>query len=320
MILIISSEKDITTHIVIQWLKKYNADFLFIKTEDLSSLNSFSIDNTSEKLTINNVDFSTINVVWHRRGRLKFLDSSSLNNSNLFLYLKREEDSVIKSLENFQRSTSKAYIGSYIKEVENFKLDHLSLAKKCGFRIPKTLVTTSKKELLHFKLENNKIITKDLRYPVNVQITKDTYLSSKGTLLIDDSDIELLDDKFMPIFVQEYIEKLFEIRVFFYDSTLFSMAIFSQEDEKTIIDYRNYNDEKPNRCIPFKLPDLIKDKILKFSNESNINTGSIDLIFSSEEEFIFLEINPMGQLDWLSKNCNYYIEKEIATSLILKNA
>ena len=54
-----------------------------------------------------------------------------------------------------------------------------------------------------------------------------------------------------PIFVQEYIEKQFEIRVFFFNEMLFSMAIFSQNDMKTKVDFRNYNSERPNRCIPF---------------------------------------------------------------------
>ena len=46
-----------------------------------------------------------------------------------------------------------------------------------------------------------------------------------------------------------------------------------------------------------------------------INTGSIDLIYSLSNEYVFLEVNPQGQFDWLSKNCNYYIEKDIAELL-----
>jgi hypothetical protein len=49
-----------------------------------------------------------------------------------------------------------------------------------------------------------------------------------------------------------------------------------------------------------------------------MNTGSIDLILTPNGEYFFLEINPMGQYDWLSKNCNYYIEKDIAEMLINK--
>lgn len=60
-------------------------------------------------------------------------------------------------------------------------------------------------------------------------------------------------------------------------------------------------------------------KIKKFVYDNEYTTGSIDLIYSVDNQFIFLEINPMGQFDWLSGNCNYHIEKKIAEILIKKN-
>ena len=45
------------------------------------------------------------------------------------------------------------------------------------------------------------------------------------------------------------------------------MAIFSQLDEKTKYDFRNYNHGKPNRNIPYKLPEDIKEKVLKYTKE-----------------------------------------------------
>jgi hypothetical protein len=43
--------------------------------------------------------------------------------------------------------------------------------------------------------------------------------------------------------------------------------------------------------------------------------GSIDLIFN-ENGFYFLENNPQGQYEWLSENCNYYVDRYIAEQLI----
>lgn len=95
----------------------------------------------------------------------------------------------------------------------------------------------------------------------------------------------------------------------------YSMAIFSQNDEKTSLDYRNYNMEKPNRNIPFQLPLNIEKNLKLLMKEKNLNTGSLDLIYSRDGEFILLEINPVGQFSWLSENCNYNIEKKIAELL-----
>jgi hypothetical protein len=54
------------------------------------------------------------------------------------------------------------------------------------------------------------------------------------------------------------------------------MAIFSQNDKKTKIDFRNYNAIKPNRTVPFKLPIRIEEKIVKFMKLVDMNWGSID--------------------------------------------
>ena len=310
MILLISSEYDTTTNIVVRWLVKLNANFKRLNYENQSKLNYFLINDSTEVLKIDATDFSKIKVVWHRRGRLRHIPLALNKTGSVYDYLKKEEDSLIKSIENYLKGCVN-YIGSFQKETENFKLTHLLNAKKIGLKIPNSLVTNSKKELVKFKNHYNSIISKDLRYPVNIK-TESVFISSVGTFKVTNIMFEKLSDIFAPIFVQEYIEKQFEIRVFFFEEQLYAMAIFSRNDEKTRVDFRNYNDEKPNRCVPFDLPQNLKQKLLKFVELSDLNTGSIDLIFSKKNEFIFLEVNPMGQFDWLSKNCNYYIEKEIA--------
>jgi len=114
----------------------------------------------------------------------------------------------------------------------------------------------------------------------------------------------------------EYIEKRIEIRVFYLDGKCFSMAILSQCDETTSVDYRNYNVLNPNRNVPIILPKHIEISIDKLMRNLNLQTGSIDFILSSNEEFVFLEVNPIGQFLNVSHICNYCIEKEIAKYLI----
>jgi D-alanine-D-alanine ligase-like ATP-grasp enzyme len=93
------------------------------------------------------------------------------------------------------------------------------------------------------------------------------------------------------------------------------MAIFSQNDPKTQIDFRNYNNENPNRNIPFKLPKKIEKKLKKIIKIKQLDSCSIDLIVTPENEFVFLEINPQGQFEWISYYCNYHIEKKIANHI-----
>jgi glutathione synthase/RimK-type ligase-like ATP-grasp enzyme len=191
----------------------------------------------------------------------------------------------------------------------------LLIAKKNGLDIPETLITTDKKSLMHFFNLYPSIITKDLRYPLSVEYG-DYKLLSDGTFRVTLDMINNLNDTFSPTLVQNEINKEYEIRIFFFMKKLFTMAIFSQSDTQTEVDYRNYNSEKPNRNVPVVLPKEIEIKILKFVTELKLKTGSIDLIYSKCGKYYFLEINPMGQFDWVSKNCNYNIEKKIAQHLV----
>ena len=97
------------------------------------------------------------------------------------------------------------------------------------------------------------------------------------------------------------------------------MAIFSQKDKQTEVDFRNYNWDVPNRTVPYKLPDEVKNKIVLFMKEFDIETGSIDMIKSKKGDYVFLEVNPIGQFGMTSYPCNYYLEKKISEQLIEKD-
>lgn len=43
-----------------------------------------------------------------------------------------------------------------------------------------------------------------------------------------------------------------------------------------------------------------------------MNSGVIDMIVTSLNEYIFLEVNPVGHFGLISYHCNYGIEKKIA--------
>jgi D-alanine-D-alanine ligase-like ATP-grasp enzyme len=96
------------------------------------------------------------------------------------------------------------------------------------------------------------------------------------------------------------------------------MAMFTQNDNKTLIDFRDYNFDNPARRVPYKLPFNIEQKLTKFMNLMRINCGSFDLIKTKEGKYVFLEVNPVGQFGMTSFPCNYNLEKEIAVHLIKK--
>lgn len=302
---IATESNDCSTNKVIDWLVVLKNHFIR-KNVDLD-FNDFNIliDNEINQTSIKDY------VIWNRRGYLPIIPFE-LKRTLWIDYLKKEQ---LPVLELFELLNSKNYIGSYFKELSNNKIINLNFAKQVGFVVPETIITNNKKDLLYFLKENKKYITKSLVHPPSLE-TEDSYYSGSGTTFFD---IDLVYDFFAPSLVQEYIEKEIEIRVFFIENRYYTMAIFSQNDEQTKTDFRNYNKARPNRNVPFILPNEIIKKIKLFVKKIKCNTGSIDLILTPDGEYVFLEINPMGQYDWVSVNCNYYIDKHIAEILIKKS-
>lgn len=310
MVYILSEENDLSTDLVLEWLKNNSTKFIRINDNKFSTI-SIGIEKISP--------FNQDDVIWHRRGRFNLIPDEmyyNLNTKNhLIEYLEKEENVAIEYLEDYLKINLKnKYIGSYFDEKYNNKLTNLYLAKKVGFNIPDTIVSNDKNELAQFIKRHKEVVYKDLRAPVNIKF-KDKKLESTGVRIVTKKMIEGLNKIFSPIFIQEYIEKFVEIRIFFFNEKMFPMAIFSQMNEKTKIDFRNYDDKKTNRNVPFEVPFDVKRKIKKFLKLLRINTGSIDLILTPSYDYYFLEINPMGQFHWLSANCNYHVEKYIADFL-----
>ena len=93
------------------------------------------------------------------------------------------------------------------------------------------------------------------------------------------------------------------------------MAIFSQEIRTNKVDFRKYSKEIPNRYVPYDLPKTISMKLKRLMDNLKLNSGSIDLVYTKDEDYYFLEVNPVGQFAMVSEPCNYYLEKIVAQKL-----
>ncbi len=305
IVYVISECNDQSTNKVIDWLLFYKQPYIRKNVEN--DFQDFQI-----VLTEGKVESSFHNsILWNRRGYLPLLPYI-LKHTPWENYLKKEQIPVLFTLESINKSN---YLGSYKQEFNNNKILHLLEASKVGLEIPKTIVTNNRKSLLEFIEKGKRYITKSINQSPSLE-TDDFYYYGEGTFELNFDEVSEI---FAPSLVQEYIEKEIEIRTFFIEENYYSMAIFSQNDEKTKIDFRNYNQSKPNRNVPFILPDDILNKLKLFSIKMGYDTGSFDLILTPKGNYFFLEINPMGQYDWVSQDCNYYIDKKIAELLIEKS-
>jgi ATP-GRASP peptide maturase of grasp-with-spasm system len=145
----------------------------------------------------------------------------------------------------------------------------------------------------------------------------DDYDFSMYTQEVTESMIVAIpEDLLYPSLFQQMLEKKYELRIFYLDGICYPMAIFSQNDKQTKVDFRHYNVQKPNRNVPYQLPSEIETGIVKLMESLELRCGSIDMVRTIDGQYVFLEVNPIGQFGMVSGPCNYYLEKEMAKYLI----
>jgi ATP-GRASP peptide maturase of grasp-with-spasm system len=326
LVAILSEDNDISTDDVMDWLLYFNIGVIRVNEGDEAGNISIRVSDNDQSFHIDFVDIqkrvesAQIRKLWYRRGEFSIgrnLESSLDMLGNAGNYFSNEME-IIKNYLYDSFYKEKRGINSYKHNYTN-KLWNLKIASQQGLHIPDTLVTNNSEELRQFSMKHEEIVIKPLTHPhfkspFNGQlfnISSDTVVMKKDELLENISKQKV----FLPTLFQGYIDKKIEIRSFYLQERFYSMAIFSQENEKTKKDFRNYDLERPNRCVPYKLPDIVEAKLIKFMEELNMNSGSFDIILTPSNTYVFLEVNPIGQFQWVSSNCNYYLEKQIAKAL-----
>lgn len=324
MILILSQDSwDVSTEEVQDWIEALGGSSIRLNGEDLNSGTGLTLrsSETTDDLRLSfgseTVHLRDVRAVWMRRWHtfrnLTFVDQAGQPqlSQRLRQHLVAEIRALSRGIEVLLGHAN-WLCQLQLKSVN--KLECLGLAKKAGLAIPATLVTTDKDELRRFKSSHGRIVTKAIAEGRTFVHSDTGY--SLYTEEVTDSDIERAPSRFFPSLFQELVQKEIEVRTFYLDGRCYSMAIFSQSDPKTRIDFRHYNQDRPNRFVPYRLPEEVAEAVHRFMTAVGLNTGSLDLIRTREGRHQFLEVNPAGQFRMVSEPCNYRLEKKVAEHLL----
>lgn len=301
-----------STDHVCQWLSFYNAPYLRLNGEDF-------FDNLVLSDLPQNKE---IGVVWFRRRISKYpYVNYSFRNEHF------ESESVLNKFLNDEFKALYSYfqltldLNKWINNPLNVnsinKLHVLDLAKEYGIKIPFTEVVTTKVVVETIVQKFTQVIVKPISEVIFMTDENNVYYNML-TKIISIKNIKYVPDRFFPSLVQEHIDKKFEIRTFYLFGKTYSMAILSQNSKHTKEDFRNYDEKRPNRTVPYQLPLIIENRIQKLMDKLGFQMGSLDFILTPNGEYVFLEINPEGQYGMVSYPCNYYIEREQAKIFINK--
>ena len=324
MILIFTNKEDAHPNLVIDILIEWGVPFFRLNTEDLlteysfqwwvkSSDCDFEIEGRKNGIKVKG---SEITAVWDRRPELPttllFHNTDQIDKHNL-----KEALGFLQFLRYYLRNVPS--IGSIVEDrVASSKMLQYRVAIDCGFTVPDTVFSNTKEAIISFAQGKDTLCLKSIEgTDIWDEETALDYVFY--TQLIPGNDIpDIPEEAFSQTvsFVQEYVQKEFELRVTVVGTDVFATKILSQElsELKGKVDWRQ-GYEHGLKWEPFDLPKEIEQKCLAVVRSLGLNFGCFDLIVRPDGEFVFLECNPNGQWLWIELTTGQPISKSIASFL-----
>jgi hypothetical protein len=198
------------------------------------------------------------------------------------------------------------------------KIFQLSLARGCGFSLPKTLISNDAAAIRQFIRDNRSPTV----YKPFAQSVWHTETTMTATWVKEITEDKIPDDPIMsptPGIFQEKVEKAYELRITVMGRHVVAAKLDSQNSEGTRDDWRARVGE--NRIEPVTLPQAVPDSCIALLGRMGLVFGCFDLIVTPRGEYVFLEVNQMGQFLWLDELCpDFNLLDDFTEFLISGNA
>lgn len=180
---------------------------------------------------------------------------------------------------------------------EQSKTFQLEVASSCGFRCPATLVSNSPAQIKAFLASHREVIFKPLRFASwESERGMATHYTTPVTLADLPSE-EIL--RSAPGIFQEKIAKRYELRVTVMGRWIVAAQLDSQSIDACKSDWR-----VPGHRVPVQeitLPQAIQAQCLALMRGLGLAFGCLDLIYTPDGEYVFLEVNQQGQFLWIEE-------------------
>ncbi|MDR0699441.1 MAG: hypothetical protein LBG28_09550 [Tannerella sp.] len=323
MILVVTNKEDVHPTPVIEYLNERQIPVFRLNTEALLADYQFNwwsndrgtdfyIRNIKNGLGLHGHEITT---VWERRplapSQLFVENVPEINKHNL-----AEARGFISFLSYYLKDVFS--IGSVVYDrVSASKMLQLKIAGELGMKTPCTCFSNRKEDILAFADNYEYIVLKSIEND-NVWLGDETeyvfYAQKVKSSDLPDKPDEMFSQTVS--FVQNYIEKQFELRITVVDTTIFACKIDSQflDDDKGKIDWRQGYDHGLKHEI-FDLPPDIAGFCLRYLERMNLHFGCFDMIVTPRNEYVFLECNPNGQWLWIELETGMKISETIAKVL-----
>lgn len=169
------------------------------------------------------------------------------------------------------------------------KINQLLYVSNKNILFPKSYIGNTNKNFNNY-FSNKKIIK-----PISIgRVGDGADVELYQTNLYKDDD-NRRDISLTPIYVQEYIEKKYEVRITIVGLNIYAVRIDTSNKIDWRLDYSNH------KYTVIKCPKEIEDFCIQMLIDFQLEFGAFDFIVTNDNQWYFLEVNPNGQWLWLEK-------------------
>lgn len=186
------------------------------------------------------------------------------------------------------------------------KLVQLRLARDIGLRIPETLISNNKRDILDFcRRQGGSVVYKPHTPATWLSTDKSRNMSSLFTAICREADLaELPESAFQlcPGIYQAYVDKQFEVRSTFFGAEALSVRLDSQQLDSGRVDWRR-GQLQGLAHHTHALPEPLYRQCRALMQALGIVSGCFDFIVDGNGDYVFLEVNESGQFLWVEQRC-----------------
>lgn len=187
----------------------------------------------------------------------------------------------------------------YAAERAESKPFQLMMAEKAGLAIPDTVVSNDPVFIRRFVESGG---GRRLAKPFSPTVWKgaDGDFVSRSAIVTPN---DLPEDMFLqtcPMIFQSYVEKAYEVRVTCFGDLPVAVRLDSQVFEASKVDWRAVSPTKLG-VEHIEVPPAVRTACRALLDSMGLQFGCIDMIVTPNHEWVFLEINQMGQFLWVEE-------------------
>lgn len=198
------------------------------------------------------------------------------------------------------------------RESDALKPRQLDVARRCGLRIPQTLVTNSPAGVRDFAaVIGGPLASKNLSA---ASLIESGHLQTAYTRRLEPADLVDLSgvETTAHLFQQFIDDKFFEVRATVVGKQVFAAAIHAKSDAARIDFRADYPSLDYSVIEP---PPPVRDGMLAFMRAFDLSFGAFDFAVTTRGEWIMFECNPFGQYGWLEDTLDLPITSALADLL-----